>query len=144
MTESDFGYYRMVKNNICEWLGSKLRCFGEWSLNVLCGSFGAKEIHIPLKGMKDQFMNWSFSFFQTLLDWANASGVFTFISLPNMLDLCTFFIAFFFSLFFVASSTLPVCFFRLYFLTFFSMKFITYQMCVCVCVCVRKQFQSVC
>ena len=46
-------------------------------------------------------------FFQTLIDWANASGVFTFISLPNMLDLCTF----------IVSSTLLVCFFPLYFLT---------------------------
>ena len=32
-------------------------------------------------------------FFWTLLDCANVSGVFTFISLPNMLDLCTFFVA---------------------------------------------------
>ena len=32
--EYDFGYYRMVKKNICEWLDSKLRCFGEWSLTV--------------------------------------------------------------------------------------------------------------
>ena len=32
-------------------------------------------------------------FFQTLLDCAKSSGVFTFISLPDMLDLCTFFVA---------------------------------------------------
>ena len=30
-------------------------------------------------------------FFQTLFDWANTSGVFTFNSLPDMLDFCTFF-----------------------------------------------------
>ena len=29
-------------------------------------------------------------FFQTLFYWANATGVFTFISLPDMLDFCTF------------------------------------------------------
>ena len=46
--------------------------------------------------------------------------------------------------FFVASSTLPVCFFPLYFLTFFSMKFITYQIYICVSVCAHTWFQSAC
>ena len=35
-------------------------------------------------------------FFQTLFDWANATGVFTFISLLDMLDFCTFIVTFFF------------------------------------------------
>ena len=34
-------------------------------------------------------------FFQILLDWANASGVFTFISL-DILDFCTFIVSFYF------------------------------------------------
>lgn len=29
-------------------------------------------------------------FFQTLFEWANASGVVNFISLPEMMDFCTF------------------------------------------------------
>ena len=47
-------------------------------------------------------------FFQTFFDWANAMSVFTFISLLDMLDFCTFIVSFF-SL--VASSTRPVFFF---------------------------------
>ena len=43
---------------------SDLRCFGEWSLIVLCGSFGGKVIHVPLTRMKDRFMSCSFSFFK--------------------------------------------------------------------------------
>jgi len=35
-------------------------------------------------------------FFQTLFDWENATGVFTFISLLDMLDFCTFIVTFFF------------------------------------------------
>ena len=46
---------------------SNLRCFGEWSLIVLCGSFGGKGIHVPLTRMKDRFMSWSFSFFKLCL-----------------------------------------------------------------------------
>ena len=44
-------------------------------------------------------------FFQTLFEWANASGVVNFISLPDMMDFCPFIPVFFFGPF----STLPVC-----------------------------------
>ena len=45
-------------------------------------------------------------FFQTLFEWANASGVVNFISLPDMMDFCPFIPVFFF---FGPFSTLPVC-----------------------------------
>ena len=35
-------------------------------------------------------------FFQTLFDWVNATRVFTFISLLDMLDFCTFIVTYFF------------------------------------------------
>ena len=57
-------------------------------------------------------------FFQTLFDWANATGVFSLIFVLSLLR----------SFFPAASTTRPVCFFFLcIFLHLFSMKFITYQ-----------------
>ena len=53
-------------------------------------------------------------FFQSLFEWANASGVISFNSLPDMLDFCTF----------IVICTLR---FLCIFLYQFSMKFITYQ-----------------
>ena len=55
-------------------------------------------------------------FFQTLFDWANATGAFTFISLLDMLDFCTFIVTFFF----------PVCLFPFVFSLLFSMKLLLF------------------
>ena len=43
-------------------------------------------------------------FFQTLFDWANAMGFFSFIPLLDMLDFCTFIVTFFFPLLLLAHS----------------------------------------
>ena len=56
-------------------------------------------------------------FFQTFFDWANATSVFTFISLLDMLDFCTFIVSFFSCCF---QNTACVLFFPLYFLFFFQ------------------------
>ena len=63
-------------------------------------------------------------FFQTLFDWANATGVFTFISLLDMLDFCTFIVTFFFPP--VVSSTRPCAFFPFVFSLLFSMKLLLF------------------
>ena len=57
-------------------------------------------------------------FLQTLLEWKNSSGVFTFNSLTDLLDSCSFLFLYFSLFFFLFLSMLPVCFFFFYF--FFS------------------------
>ena len=66
-----------------------LRCFGEWFLIVLCESFGGRNIR-TFDGNERLIHELKLLFFQTLFDWANDTGVFTFIYLLNMLDFCTF------------------------------------------------------
>lgn len=65
------------------------------------------------------------SLLQTLFEWENVSGVFTFKFLPDMLDFCTFIVTYIFSLLPLADYLCAL--FPLYFLTFSSMKFIAYQ-----------------
>ena len=126
MVCSLFGVHWVMLRSVVELSASWLNKFnrlrskvcGEWSLIVLCGSVGGKGIHVPLTGMKDRFMSWSFSFFRLCLNgqmlWVFNYYFFSwyawFLYFHGYVD---------FSL--VASSTRPVCFsFPLYFFFFFQ------------------------
>ena len=63
-------------------------------------------------------------FFQTFFDWANATSVFTFISLLDMLNFCTFIVSFFSRCF---QNTVCVFFFPSVFSLLFSMKLLLIQ-----------------
>ena len=46
---------------------------------------------VRLKDVRDPTQDMKLFFLQTLLEWTNASGIFNFNSLTDLLDSCTFF-----------------------------------------------------
>ena len=129
LVHSLFGVHWVMLRSVVELLASQSNKFNRLKSKVLWRMIAhclmwviwrERNTH-TLDGNERSIHELKLLFFQTLFDWANATGVFTFISLLDMLDFCTFIATWFFFFFPVASSTRPVCFFfPLYLLFFFQ------------------------
>ena len=78
---------------LATWPGSRHRNGVIWNIIPHClmwGIWWERNSQI-FEGTKRLIRDFKLSFFQTLLGWMNASGVFNFTSLSNFLDSCTFY-----------------------------------------------------
>ena len=98
-TWGSLGHVQGVVELIASWPGkfNRLRTKVLWRMILHClvwVIWWERNAH-TLEGNGKLIHELKLLFFQILLDWANASGVFTYISL-DILDFCTFIVSFYF------------------------------------------------
>lgn len=82
-----------------------------WNMTPHCLMWGILQERNaqPYEGNERSIQDLKLYFFQTLFEWTNAMGVFTLISLSDLIDRCAFLSPSFYLVFSCFFSTLPVC-----------------------------------